>query len=88
MILCLIILIAGVILTIIGAIAIYKTKDRWDFPIWPIAFAVTGVVSIIVSVLLLIIMPIENNRELNIFISQKEYIENYKPTSEYDAVAI
>jgi hypothetical protein len=36
----------------------------------------------------MICAPIDNQKQLNTFIVQKEYIESYEPTSEYDTAAI
>ena len=34
------------------------------------------------------VLPIDASRSLSNFLSQKEYIENYEMTSDYDAAAI
>lgn len=88
MILCIMILIAGIILLVQGVIALYKTRNTFDFSILGIFAFATGLVTIIVATVLLFVIPIESQKELNIFITQKEYIENYEPTSEYDAAGI
>ena len=88
MILCIMILIAGIILLVPGVIALYKTRNTFDVPVLGISAFATGLVAIIVTTWLLIVVPIESQKELNIFITQKEYIENYEPTSEYDAAGI
>jgi hypothetical protein len=49
---------------------------------------VLGAFLTIIMVVVLIVVPIECNEELATFIAQKEYIENYEPTSEYDAAGI
>ena len=86
MILSLIILIAGIILLATGIIAIYKNK--YDVPTIGIFATATGITCIIVSSVLLLVCPIDSRKELNMFIAQKEYIENYELTSEYDTAAI
>lgn len=88
MILCIMILIAGIILLVPGIIALYKTRNTFDVPMFGILAFTTGLVAIMIATVLLIVVPIESQKELNIFITQKEYIENYEPTSEYDAVGI
>lgn len=91
MILCLIILIVGVISLAVGIFTKYKFQKAWHYTIWdyivPICI-MCGTILILISTVLLIVLPIEYNKELEIFISQKEYIENYEPTSEYDNAAI
>ena len=90
MILCLIILIAGVISLAVGIFAKFKTKEfdftRWDYI--SIIGIVLGVALVLVSSILLLILPVDSNKQLSNFISQKEYIENYEPTTEYDAAVI
>lgn len=91
MILCLIILIVGVITLAVGIIATCIVRKShcnscWDY-VSPLCMML-GSVLILISTVLLIVLPIEYNKELAIFMSQKEYIENYEPTSEYDSAAI
>lgn len=90
MIFCLIILIIGAIITPIGAVIAYKIRHSWNTALEVISFLmiVLGSCALLASSLLLIIQPIKNKHELSIFISQKEYIESYEPTSEYDSAAI
>lgn len=87
MILCLIILLIGIALLVTGVIVCYKHRRDWE-PIWAMAMTVIGVFSVVISIILLIVLPIESRKELNMFTSQKEYIENYEPSSEYDTAAI
>lgn len=88
MILCWIILIISIAIAVPGIIVLYKNRDSWDIPLWLIMSTAFGSVTILIISVILIVAPIESKAELNIFISQKEYIENYEPTSEYDAIAI
>lgn len=91
MILCLIILIVGVIALAVGIFAKCKLQKSWYYTIWDYVIPICvmcGIILVLISTVLLIVLPIEYNKELAIFISQKEYIENYEPTSEYDSAAI
>ena len=88
MILCLIILFIGVALLIPGAIVCYKTRNSWDTPLLVMLATVAGFVAIFIVSILLIIMPMQSKTEFSMFVAQKEYIENYEPTSEYDTAAI
>ena len=88
MILCLIILFIGVALLIPGAIVLYKTRNSWDTPIWAMFATATGIATIFVVTILLLAVPLQNRKEFSMFVAQKEYIENYEPTSEYDTAAI
>lgn len=88
MILCLIILIAGIAMLVPGGIVLYKKRNSWDVPILSMFAVVIGTAAIVVTILLMILIPIDNQRQLNTFLAQKEYIENYEPTSEYDTAAI
>lgn len=88
MILCLIILIVGIAMLVPGGIVLYKKRNSWDVPILSMFAVIIGTAAIVVTILLMIIIPIDNQRQLNTFLTQKEYIENYEPTSEYDTVAI
>ena len=90
MILCWIILIVGAVMATFGGIGAYIIRYRWaDVWDWVVGFSlILGVCALLVSSLLLIILPIEANQKLHTFVSQKEYIENYEPTSEYDSAAI
>ena len=47
-----------------------------------------GVIVTIVMTLVLIIAPLDARKELDVFLEQKNYIEHYEPTSEYDNAAI
>lgn len=92
MILCRIILIVGAVMAIAGGVILFVMRNvlHWS----PVKDVITpilimlGSVAMLIAGLLLIILPIEANQELNAFICQKEYIEDYEPTSEYDAAAI
>ena len=88
MILCLIILIAGIVMLVPGGIVLYKKRNSWDVPILSMFAVFIGTAAIFVTILLMICVPIDNQKQLNTFIVQKEYIENYEPTSEYDTAAI
>jgi hypothetical protein len=88
MILCLIILIAGIAMLVPGGIVLYKKRNSWDVPILSMFAVFIGTAAIVVTILLMILIPIDSQRQLNTFLAQKEYIENYEPTSEYDTVAI
>lgn len=90
MILCLIILIIGVITIAVGIFATCKIKSycytAWDYV--STICMVLGIVFTLIAATLLIVIPIDNNKKLSNFINQKEYIESYEPTSEYDTAAI
>lgn len=88
MILCLIILIVGIAMLVPGGIVLYKKRNSWDVPILSMFAVFIGTAAIVVTILLMILIPIDNQRQLNTFLAQKEYIENYEPTSEYDTAAI
>lgn len=90
MIFCLIILTIGVIITPIGAVIAYKIRHTWNTALESVSFLmiILGSIALLVSSLMLIIQPIKNKHELSIFMSQKEYIESYESTSEYDSAAI
>jgi Tfp pilus assembly protein PilN len=88
MILCLIILIAGIALLVPGAIVLYKTRNNRNVPVLAIFATMVGAVAIVIAIVIMIACPIESKVELNMFLAQKEYIENYEPTSEYDMAAI
>lgn len=87
MILCLIILIAAVLAAIAGGITAYIQRHEYYGMTGPILL-ILGCICILIAGTLLICCTIEANRELDAFTSQKEYIESYEPTSEYDAAAI
>ena len=86
MILCWIILIVGVIAATVGGIIAYI--QRHGYGMTGPMLLITGLILVFIVGTLLICCTIEANQELNAFISQKEYIENYEPTSEYDTAAI
>lgn len=88
MILCWIILIVGAIMAIAGGIVAFINRGRWSYGFVEGMLIMLGACAVIVGALLLIIIPIEAKQELDIFISQKEFVENYTPTSEYDSAAI
>jgi hypothetical protein len=88
MILCLIILIAGIVMLVPGGIVLYKKRNSLDVPILSMFAVIIGTAAIFITILLMICVPIDNQKQLNTFIVQKEYIENYEPTSEYDTAAI
>ena len=87
MILCWIILIIIVLMGIAGGIVAYIQRDDYCGVAGPVLLILGCVCALVVGILL-IILPIEANQELHSLISQKEYIESYEPTSEYDAAAI
>lgn len=91
MILCLIILIVGVVTLAVGIFGICKTQklsygSKWDY-ISPLCI-ICSIILIFIASILLIVMPVDSNRELSNFLNQKAYIESYEPTSEYDNAAI
>lgn len=91
MILCLIIFIVGIVSLVVGIFAAYKDKYSRYTETWcniAIVCLVFGIMCTVTTSILLIVMPMNCNHNLSIFISQKEYIENYEPTSEYDTAAI
>lgn len=86
-----IILVISIILAIAGPIMMHKTKYSYDFEwVWNIGlcFAVFGVIVTVISAAMLIGMDISAEQELNLFITQKEYIENYTPANDYDTASI
>lgn len=87
MILCLIILIAGLICLAVGVIGAYILRGEF-FTMIGTFFLGTGIVATMVSATLLVILPIQKQQVLDEFLSQKEYIENYEPTSGDAANAI
>ena len=87
MILCWIILIVGVVMAIVGGIVAYIQRDDFYGITGPILILI-GLILVVIGGVVLICCTIEADQELHAFISQKEYIENYEPTSEYDAAAI
>lgn len=87
MILCWIILIVGVLMAIVGGIVAYIQRHEYYGMTGPILL-ILGCIFVFIAGTLLICLTVEANQELHAFISQKEYIENYEPTSEYDAAAI
>lgn len=86
MILCLSMLFIGVVSLVLGLI--FVCKDNLDAPMWAMFATVAGVVLIFIAAVLLVLCPLESQKDLNVFVAQKEYIENYNATSEYDTVAI
>ena len=91
MILTLIIFITSVLMIIAGAIIMRKTYGNWDLD-WlnnlSFALLVLGIIAFFISGLLLIILPISCQQELDLFLNQSEYLENYSSTTEYDLAAI
>lgn len=87
MILCLIILIAGLICLAAGVISAYILRGDF-FTTIGIFLLGCGIVATMVSATLLVVLPIQKHQTLNEFLSQKEYIESYEPTSGDDANAI
>jgi hypothetical protein len=71
-----------------GGIVLYKKRNSLDVPILSMFAVIIGTAAIFITILLMICVPIDNQKQLNTFIVQKEYIENYEPTSEYDTAAI
>ena len=92
MILCWIILIVGIVALVVGGILAYMFKthynDSFALEIAIPVLIILSIVTILIASVLLIVLPIDANQDLNTFITQKEYIESYEPTSEYDTVAI
>ena len=91
MILCWIILIVGVVAAIVGGIAAYITRMKFHSVIQNIVapiLVILGCVCVFIAGTVLICCTVEANQEFNAFVCQKEYIESYEPTSEYDTVAI
>ena len=91
MILCLIILIIGVITLAVGIVSTCIVRkshcySSWDY-VSPIC-VILGIVFTLIATTLLIVVPMDNNKKLSNFLNQKEYIESYEPTSEYDNAAI
>lgn len=91
MILCLIILIIGVITLAVGIVATCIVRKShcysdWDY-VSPICMML-GIVFTLIAATLLIVIPVANNKDLANFLNQKEYIESYESTSEYDTAAI
>ena len=87
MILCYIILIVGVVMAIVGGIVAYMQRHEYYGITGPILLML-GCVCVLIAGTVLICCTVEANQELHAFVSNKEYIENYEPTSEYDAAAI
>ena len=87
MILCWIILIVGVVAAIVGGIVAYIQRHEYCGVAGPVLL-ILGCVCVLIAGTLLICCTIEANQEIHAFVSQKEYIENYEPASEYDAAAI
>lgn len=91
MILCLIILIIGVITLAVGVFSIYKVKKSHRYSNWDYVApgCITGgIILSLIAVIFLLVLPVDYNKELDNFLNQKEYIESYEPTSEYDTAAI
>lgn len=86
MILCWIILIVGVIAAIVGGIVAYI--QRHELYSTAGLLILMGFILVFIGGVTLACCTIEANQELNAFICQKEYIEDYEPTSEYDTAAI
>ena len=86
MILCWIILIVGVIAAIVGGIVAYI--QRYELYSTAGLLILMGIILVFIGGVTLTCCTIEANQELNTFICQKEYIEDYEPTSEYDTAAI
>ena len=74
-----------------GAIIMRKTWGNWDLD-WlnnfGFALLIIGIIAFFISGLSLIIVSISCQQELDLFLNQKEYIENYNLTTEYDVAAI
>lgn len=91
MVLLLIILVISAILAVAGPIMMHKTVYSYDFE-WVynigLYFVLFGVIVTVISAAMLIGMDISAEQELNLFIIQKEYIENYTPANDYDTAAI
>lgn len=87
MILCWIILSVGVVTAIVGGIIAYIRRHEYYGITGPMLILI-GLILVVIGGVVLICCTIDANQELHAFISQKEYIESYEPTSEYDAAAI
>ena len=91
MILCLIILIASIIALAVGVFAAYKARQTLLVTNWDYVSAgclTFGAIAIIIITIVLIFVQMDCDKELYNFLNQKEYIENYEPTSEYDTATI
>lgn len=86
MIFCLICLVIGLLALILG-IVLYKV-DWYKFENICAPCIIGGVIVTIVMTLVLIIVPLSARKELDVFMEQKNYIEHYEPTTEYDTAAI
>ena len=87
MILCWIILSVGVVTAIVGGIIAYIRRHEYYGITGPMLILI-GLILVVIGGVVLICCTIEADQEINTFISQKEYIESYEPTSEYDAASI
>ena len=91
MILSLIIFIVGALMIIPGAIIMHKTSNSWSLSwLWEIGLMllVIGIIAFFITGILMIVVPISCQQEFDLFINQKEYIENYNLITEYDIAAI
>ncbi len=86
-----IILVISIVLVIAGSIIMHKTKYSYNSEwLWGIGlyFIIFGIIITVISISMLIGMNISAEQELNLFITQKEYIENYTSVNDYDTAAI
>lgn len=88
MVLLSIILVISAILAVAGLIMMHKTVYSYDFEWVGLYFVLFGVIVTVISAAMLIGMDISAEQELNLFITQKEYIENYTPINDYDIASI
>ena len=91
MILFLIIFSIGILALVVGAFAAHKAKHTYSTYVLDnitITCTVFGVFLTLIAGTILIVLPIDASRSLSNFLSQKEYVENYEMTSDYDAAAI
>lgn len=86
MIFCLVCLGISLLALILG-IVLFKV-DKYRFEATCIPCMLGGAIVTIVMTLVVIIAPIQTRKELNMFMEQKNYIEHYEPTTEYDNAAI
>ena len=86
MIFCSICLGIGLLALVLG-IVLYKV-DFYKFENVCAPCIIGGVIVTIVMTFVLIIAPLSARDDLNMFMKQKDYIEHYEPTTEYDNAAI
>lgn len=84
MIFSLILCAVGVIMLVLGII-MCKVDS---YSITGGVLCILGVALILIIGMVMICVPLENDKELDTFLQQKAYLESYEPTSEYDLAAI